>query len=172
MRSEGKAGDRSLKLLRYWPATIMGLGAFMAAFDVTAVSLALPVISEALELEVASSIWIMNAYGLAFTAFLIGAGAVSGRCENRLALVTGTMLFLAASVICALAGSFAVMIAGRVFQGCAAAFIVCGGYALMGHLYPEKAERVEAFAVMGVISGSALASAGSSPASSAGSGFF
>ncbi|MDJ0629334.1 MAG: MFS transporter [Rhodobacter sp.] len=146
-----------MKLIRYWPATIMGLGAFIATFDVTAVSLALPLISETLELEVTKSIWIMNSYGLAFTVSLVGAGAVSDRYGNRLALVTGTLLFLVASVLCSLAGSFAAMIAGRVLQGFAAAFIVCGGYALMGHLYPEKADRVQAFAILGVISGSALA---------------
>jgi MFS family permease len=146
-----------MKLIEYWPATIMGFGAFMATFDVTAVSLALPVISEDLSLDVSMSIWIMNSYGLAFTVFLIGAGAVSDRYGNRLALVAGTMLFLLASVICAMSGSLEVMITGRILQGCAAAFIVCGGYALMGHIYPEKAQRVEAFAIMGVISGSALA---------------
>lgn len=129
----------------------------MATFDVTAVSLALPIISEELSLNVSTSIWIMNSYSLAFTVFLIGAGAVSDRYGNRLALVTGTLLFLVASVVCAMAGSLEMMIAGRVLQGCAAAFIVCGGYALMGHLYQDKAQRVEAFAIMGVISGSALA---------------
>ncbi|MCV6574676.1 MAG: MFS transporter [Cohaesibacter sp.] len=146
-----------MKLIEYWPATIMGLGAFMATFDVTAVSLALPAIREDLSLDVSTSIWIMNAYGLAFTVFLIGAGAVSDRFGNRLALVMGTFLFLTASVICAMADSLTVILAGRILQGCAAAFIVCGGYALMGHLYPQKAQRVEAFAIMGVISGSALA---------------
>jgi MFS family permease len=146
-----------MKLIEYWPAIVMGLGAFMATFDVTAVSLALPIISEELSLDVSTSIWIMNAYGLAFTVFLIGAGAISDCYGNRLALVSGTMLFLVASVICAMSDSLSIMIAGRVLQGCAAAFIVCGGYALMGHLYPKKAQRVEAFAIMGVISGSALA---------------
>ena len=146
-----------MKLIEYWPATVMGLGAFMATFDVTAVSLALPVISEELSLNVSTSIWIMNAYGLAFTVFLIGAGAVSDRYGNRLALVSGTMLFLVASVVCAMSAGLLMMIFGRVLQGFAAAFIVCGGYALMGHIYPEKAQRVEAFAIMGVISGSALA---------------
>ncbi len=135
----------------------MGLGAFMATFDVTAVSLALPEIRDELSLDVSTSIWIMNAYGLAFTVSLIGAGAISDRFGNRLALISGTLLFLVASVICALAGSLATMISGRIVQGGAAAFIVCGGYALMGHMYPEKKQRVEAFAIMGVISGSALA---------------
>ena len=146
-----------MKLFRYWPATIMGLGAFMATFDVTAVSLALPDIRADLSLDVSTSIWIMNAYALAFTVALIGAGAVSDRFGNRLALVCGTLFFLVASVICASADSLTVMVSGRILQGCAAAFIVCGGYALMGHIYPRKAQRVEAFAIMGVISGSALA---------------
>ena len=46
--------DKCMKLLLYWPATIMGLGAFMATFDVTAVSLALPEIRDELSLDVST----------------------------------------------------------------------------------------------------------------------
>ncbi len=90
----------------------MGL---MATFDGTAVSLALPIISKELSLGVATSIWIMNSYGLAFTVFLIGAGAVSDRYGNRLAPVTGTLdsftvLFLTCALVASLGGAFAFLL--------------------------------------------------------------
>lgn len=145
------------RAMGYWLAIIMGMGAFIATFDVTAVSLALPAISETFRLDVADYVWVMNAYSLTFTIMLIAAGAISDRYGHRSSLVSGASLFLAASVLCALAPSFPALICGRVLQGLGASFIVCGGYALMGRLYTEKADRVRAFAIMGTIGGSALA---------------
>jgi MFS family permease len=142
---------------RYGLALIMGLGAFIATFDVTAVSLALPAIGHSFALSVADSVWVMNAYSLTFTTMMITAGAIADRYGYRQALVWGASMFLIASLLCALAPSFAVLIGGRILQGLGASFIVCGGYALMGRLYTEKAERVRAFAIMGTIGGSALA---------------
>lgn len=152
---DNNASTISVKI--YIPAVIMGLGAFIATFDVTAVSLALPEISSDFSLVLRDSVWVMNAYSLSFTIMLIVAGALSDKLGNKLSLVFGASLFLFASLLCALAPDYTVLVAGRVAQGVAAAFIVCGGYALMGALFVEKEQRVKAFAIMGTIGGSALA---------------
>ena len=152
---DNNASTISVKI--YLPAIIMGLGAFIATFDVTAVSLALPEISSDFSLVLSDSVWVMNAYSLSFTIMLIVAGALSDRFGNKLSLVFGASLFLFASLLCAFAPDYTVLVAGRVAQGVAAAFIVCGGYALMGALFVEKEQRVKAFAIMGTIGGSALA---------------
>lgn len=146
--------DETLKFL---PALTMGMGAFLATFDVTAVSLILPSISESYLLDVAESIWVMNAYSLAFTIFLIVAGALADRYSNKFSLAFGGFLFLFSSVLCAFAPIYEALVFGRLLQGIGAAFIVCGGYALMGELYTERADRVQAFAIMGTVGGSALA---------------
>jgi MFS family permease len=148
------ANSRSTKYIR---AITIGLGAFIATFDVTAVSLALPAISETFSLDVAGYVWVMDAYSLAFAITLITAGAVADRYGQKLTLVAGAVVFLVASALCAYATHFSTFLTGRVVQGASAAFIICGGVAMAGRLYKEKTERVQAFGIIGTISGSALA---------------
>lgn len=44
-----------------WPALALGLGAFLANFDVTAVVVALPAIARDLQLDIAGYAWVMDA---------------------------------------------------------------------------------------------------------------
>jgi MFS family permease len=142
---------------KYAPAVVMGVGGFIATFDLTAVSLVLTDLGRRFALDLAGSIWIMNGYSLALTIMLLTAGVLADRYGHRLSVVVGAALFLIASAACAFAPHYAVLIGGRVLQGIGGAFIVCGGLALVGRLYTEKAERVRAFALIGTIQGSALA---------------
>jgi MFS family permease len=135
----------------------MGLGGFIATFDITAVALVLSDIGRQFSLDVDGSVWIMNGYSLALTMMLITAGAISDRYGHRLSVIVGAALFLVASASCAFAPGYGVLIAGRVVQGIGAAFIVCGGLALVGQLYTEKTERVKAFGIIGTIQGASLA---------------
>lgn len=142
---------------KYVPAVVMGLGGFIATFDLTAVSLVLTDLGRRFSLDVAGSVWIMNGYSLALTIMLLTAGVLADRYGHRLSVIVGAALFLVASASCAFAPHHGVLIGGRVLQGIGGAFIVCGGLALVGQLYTEKADRVRAFALIGTIQGSALA---------------
>lgn len=145
---------RSLKYIR---TIIVGVGAFIATFDITAVSLALPAIGRTFTLDVAGYVWIMDVYSLAFTITLITAGVMADRYGQRLTLIAGALIFMAASTLCAYATHFGVLITGRALQGMGAAFVVCGGLAMTGRLFTERTERVQAFGIIGTVSGSALA---------------
>lgn len=142
--------------LRYLPAVIVGMSAFIAVFDVTAVALLLRSIESAFAVSSASTIWVMSAYSLTFTTMVITAGAISDRYGYRLTLMSGAIVMLLASMVCVLAPSYAWLVAGRVAQGVGAACISCGGYALVGRIYTQKADRVRAFALIGTLGGSAL----------------
>jgi MFS family permease len=134
----------------------MGLGGFIATFDLTAVSLVLPDLGRRYALDLAGSVWIMNGYSLALTIMLLTAGVLADRLGHRLSVIVGATLFLIASTVCAFAPHYVVLVGGRVLQGIGGAFIVCGGLALVGRLYTEKGERVRAFALIGTIQGAAL----------------
>ncbi|KOV83465.1 hypothetical protein ADL03_20535 [Nocardia sp. NRRL S-836] len=135
---------------------VMGLGGFIATFDVTAVSLVLADIGTQFTVDIAGSVWVMNGYSLALTVMLIVAGGLADRYGHQLSVIAGAALFGIASVACAFAPHFGVLVGGRVLQGIGGAFIVCGGLALVGTHYTEKADRVRAFALIGTIQGSAL----------------
>ena len=61
--------------------------------------------------------WVVNAYQLPLSALLLLGGALGDHFGRRRLLIFGTFLFAAASLLCALAPSLPVLLAGRGLQG-------------------------------------------------------
>ena len=139
------------------PATVLGMAAFLTQFDVTAVVVAMPAMAAELGFGVAAYAWVMDAYSLAFTGGLLAAGALADRYGRRRALLGGNIVFLAGSIACGFAAGGPVLWAARAVQGLGAAFVITGGIALLASTYTRPDERARAFALMGVISGTAMA---------------
>ena len=139
------------------PALLLGMAAFLTNFDVTAVVIALPAIARELGLDIAGYAWVMDAYSLAFTSCLLFAGAVADRYGRRRTMLVGNGIFALASLACGLAWDGPALLVARVLQGIGAAFIVTGGFALIASVYTEARARTDAFALVGVMSGVAMA---------------
>jgi MFS family permease len=136
---------------------VVGIATFVTTFDITAVLTIMPRVKEDLALSIGGFAWLMNSYSLAFVVFLMAAGVLADRYGRRRALLAGTLIFLAASLLCVLAKDQPVLLAGRTLQGLGAAFMVCGGLAVLGHRYIDRGERARAFGLLGTINGSAMA---------------
>ncbi|MGE0713944.1 MAG: MFS transporter [Alphaproteobacteria bacterium] len=139
------------------PALVLAMAGFLTQLDVTAVIVVLPGMAEALGFGVAGHAWTMDAYSLAFTGTLLAAGAVADRHGRRRVMLGGNLLFAAASLACGLAWDGPSLWAARAVQGVAAAFVVTGGIALIAATYPEAGSRARAFALVGTVSGVAMA---------------
>ena len=139
------------------PALLLGLAPFLANFDVTAVVVALPAVARELGFDVAGYAWVMDAYSLAFTACLLFAGALADRYGRRRAMLAGNGIFAFASLACGMAWDGPTLWGARALQGVGAAFIVTGGLALVASVYVQARERTDAFALVGVMSGVAMA---------------
>src|SRR6202034_1646629 len=72
-----------------------------------------------------------DSYALTFASLLLSAGAVSDRIGARRAFVGGLLLFVAASLGCAIAPNAAALIAARVVQGIGASMLVPCSLALL-----------------------------------------
>src|SRR5258708_4654919 len=119
----------------------MSLGYGVVQLDVTIVNTALNSIGSSLgggaELQ-----WVVNAYTIAFAAFILTAGALGDRIGAKRVFTAGFAIFTAASVACALAPNAVTLIAARAVQGLGAAILVPNSLALLSHAYPdEKAAR-------------------------------
>ena len=150
----GKAATPPIELT---PIIVISIGIFVTTFDMTAVIMVMPKIKETMNLDIGGFAWVMDSYSLAFTVFLMTAGVLADRYGRRRAMLVGNATFLGASVLCGFAQDEVVLLIGRVAQGIGAAFIVCSGLALVGHRYSERSESARAFALLGSISGGAMA---------------
>src|SRR5579863_3663260 len=99
----------------------MSLGYGVVQLDVTIVNTALDRIGTALGGGVSELQWIVNAYTIAFAAFILTAGALGDRRGARRMFIAGFAIFTSASLVCALAGGAIVLIAARAVQGLGAA---------------------------------------------------
>jgi DHA2 family methylenomycin A resistance protein-like MFS transporter len=125
----------------------MSLGYAVVQLDVTIVNTALASISASLGGGVAELQWVVNAYTIAFAAFILTAGALGDRLGAKRIFMAGFAVFTAASLACALAPQAAVLIAARAVQGFGAAILVPNSLALLNHAFPDAKARGRAVAV-------------------------
>ena len=122
----------------------MSLGFAVVQLDVSVVNVAIRPIGDALGGGVAALQWIVNAYTVAFAAFILSAGALGDRVGARRLFVAGFALFTAASAACGLAPGLGVLVGARAVQGLGAAILVPCSLILLSHAFPAPADRSRA----------------------------
>ena len=129
-------------------------GMFLAALDQSIVGVALPKITSELGgLDKLS--WVVTAYLLTFTAATPLWGKISDLRGRRPVFQTAIVVFLLGSVICAMAPSMEVLIAGRAIQGLGGGGLMSLALAVIGDIVPPRERgRYQGFfgAVFGVSS--------------------
>ena len=129
---------------RTWTLVATSLGLAVVQLDVSVVNVAIKPIGASLGGGVSSLQWVVNAYTLAFAAFILTAGALGDRIGAKRVFIAGFLLFTAASATCGLASSMAMLIAARAVQGMGAAVLVPCSLTLLSHTYPDAEERIRA----------------------------
>ena len=107
--------------------------------DVTIVNVALPAMARSLAADVAQLQWVVDAYAVAFAAFMLSAGALGDRFGARHAFQWGMAIFGLASIGCALAGDAGTLDAVRAVQGLGAAVMLPNSLALLNHALAHDA---------------------------------
>ena len=143
----GSASVSSARIAGPLTLAAMSLGYAVVQLDVTIVNTALASISTALGGGVAELQWVVNAYTIAFAAFILTAGALGDRLGARRVFIAGFAIFTAASLACALAPNQTVLIGARAVQGFGAAILVPNSLALLNHAFPDDRARGRAVAV-------------------------
>jgi DHA2 family methylenomycin A resistance protein-like MFS transporter len=125
----------------------MSLGYVVVQLDVTIVNVAINAIGTSLGGSLADLQWIVNAYTITFASFILTAGALGDRIGAKRVFVLGFLIFVIASLACALAPALWVLIVARLAQGIGAAVLVPNSLALLNHAYPHEAERHRAVGI-------------------------
>src|SRR4051794_8401404 len=93
------------------------MGSFVAGLDATVVNVALPAIREDLGGGLAGQQWVSNAYLLTLGSLILVAGSLGDLYGERRVFAIGVGGFGIVSMVCALAPTIEVLVAGRALQG-------------------------------------------------------
>jgi EmrB/QacA subfamily drug resistance transporter len=115
------------------------LASSLAFIDGSVVNVGLPAIAAAFPDRVIGLSWMVTGYLLPLSALLLIGGAAGDRFGHRKLLLRGVGLFLAASVLCALAPSYEWLLCGRVLQGVGAAMLMPTSLAILGGSFEGEA---------------------------------
>src|SRR3954452_1931133 len=100
-----------------WAALyVLCTGMLMIVLDATVVNVALPSIQDDLGFSTSSLAWVVNGYLIAFGGLLLLAGRLGDLIGRRTVFLSGLTVFTAASLLCGLADSQALLVGARFVQ--------------------------------------------------------
>ncbi len=138
-----------------WTLAATVLGSSLAFVDGSVVNVALPALGESLGAGEAELSWAINAYLLPLGALILLGGAAGDHFGRRRLFLIGVALFLAASLACAGAPTFAALLAARGAQGVGAALLMPNSLAMLGAAFSGEARgrAIGTWAAAGAIAG-------------------
>jgi MFS family permease len=132
---------------------LLGTAFFMTILDGTSLLAALPSIENDLQLGGPAIQWTVTAYALAFSGPLLLFGRAADLLGRRRMFLTGMALRVLASLLCGLAPSAGILVAGRALQGISAAIIAPAALSMVMNTFAEGAERNRALGIWGALGG-------------------
>jgi EmrB/QacA subfamily drug resistance transporter len=136
---------------RPWTVFALMIAAqFMVILDVSVVNVALPSISESLQLSAADYQWTISAYVLLSGGLLLLGGRIADLLDRRRAFLAGIGLFTAASLVSGLAQTPLTLILARAAQGAGAALLTPAALSIIMTAYAGR-QRQTALAAWGTV---------------------
>jgi EmrB/QacA subfamily drug resistance transporter len=133
------------------------LASLLINLDTTIVNVALPTLVRELHASTSELEWIVDAYSLAFAAFVLAAGNLGDRVGRKGVLLAGLAVFGAATLAGGLSDSPGELIAARAVMGLGAALIFPATLSLLTNVFTERGERARAIGLWGATTGVGIA---------------
>jgi len=134
-----------------WALAGLSLSMLLSSLGTSVANVALPTLAQAFAASFQEVQWVVLAYLLAVTVPIVGVGRLGDVLGRRRLLLSGIVLFTAASVLCGMASSLGMLTAARALQGLGAAIMMALTVALVGAAVPE-ARTGAAMGLLGTMS--------------------
>jgi MFS family permease len=138
---------------------LLGLSVGLVLADSSVVTLALPKILAEFDVEIATLAWALTSFNLALALAALPAAFLARRWPT-LVFGAGAIVFAAASLGCAFASSFDMLVGARALQGVAGAAVVCAALDLLSNVMEAEAPAARIWALAGVLGASIGPAAG------------
>src|SRR5258707_4954620 len=122
---------------RRWVLAATVLASSMTFIDATVVNVALPALQTNLHATITDVQWVIEAYALLLGALILVGGSLGDQFGRKRVFLFGVVFFTAASILCGIAATSSVLIAGRALQGVGAAFLVPGSLAIISATFDD-----------------------------------
>jgi EmrB/QacA subfamily drug resistance transporter len=132
---------------RWLALVVLCAGMLMIVLDQTIVNVALPSIRGDLGFSQSGLAWVVNAYLIAFGALLLLAGRLGDLVGRKRVFLLGITVFVAASLLCGLAHSQAMLIAARFVQGVGGALTSAVILGMIVTMFSEPREQAKAMGI-------------------------
>src|SRR5881227_748263 len=99
-----------------WTLVATIIASSMTFIDATVVNVALPALQTNLHATITDVQWVVEAYALFLGALILVGGAMGDQLGRKRVFLFGVVFFTASSVVCGVATSPLVLIAGRALQ--------------------------------------------------------
>jgi EmrB/QacA subfamily drug resistance transporter len=155
---EPPAAEAAKAARRRWLGLLVITGCqLLIVLDGTVVNVALPAMSDDLDLSPADRQWIITSYTLAFGGLLMLCGRIADYLGLRRTFVVGIIGFGIASALAGFAPNFELMLTARALQGAFGALMAPAGLALLANTFTDPRERIKAFSLFGTVAGAGSA---------------
>lgn len=121
-----------------WALTGLSLAMLLSSLGTSIANVALPTLTQAFGASFLQVQWVVLAYLLAITALIVSVGRLGDIVGHRRLLLTGIIMFTAASVLCGVAPTLWLLIAARAGQGLGAAIMMALTMAFVGETVPKE----------------------------------
>lgn len=139
-----------------WTLIVVLLGILTLPMSMSGAGVAIPRIGADLDAAGPAAQWVVTAYFLTASSFMLVAGSLGDTLGRRRIYRIGALVYTAGSLAAALAPTIVLLLIARVLTGIGAAGVMAGGGAIIGVTFTGPA-RIRAFAAMGTIGGLGLA---------------
>ena len=134
---------------------LVSLGVFIAMFDLTALTIALPTFATELDTDRSSVLWIILLPQLTVTSLSLTMGRIGDLHGRKRFFAAGFAMFAVGAILAAIAGSFAELLGARLVQSVGMMFVMSSVSAVLTSAYRPEA-RGWALGVMGAAVGGGL----------------
>src|SRR4051812_11093930 len=107
-----------------WSLASLSLSMLLSSLGTSVANVALPTLTQAFGASFHEVQWVVLAYLLATTVPIVSVGRLADITGRRRLLLSGILLFTAASVLCGMAGSLWMLLTARALQGLGAAIMM------------------------------------------------
>ncbi|WP_019874952.1 MFS transporter [Sporichthya polymorpha] len=142
---------------RWLTLAVLCLAVFCVMVATMIVNILLPTLNRDLQASTKDLLWIVDAFNLVFAALVLAAGSLSDRFGRKGALMTGLVIYIAASTLSAFAPNPEMLILWRAVAGVGAAVVFPTTLSIISNVFPDRVERAKAIGIWGAATGASVA---------------